>query len=110
MTANSVSGVEITTDHVTFVKLYDWLCTDLSRAMKAVDLAQTGLLSHEPVVCKDNVRSYFDITHLILQIIPLPITCGGEIEGGEGETNFPEELVPPKPVPVPHAQPQGTGL
>ncbi len=33
-----------------------------------------------------------------------------QVEGGEGETNFPKELVPTKPVPVPDTQPQGTRL
>ncbi len=47
--------------------------------------------------------------YLVLQTMPL-ILFVVEVEGREGETNFPEELVPPKPVPVPHAQPQGTDL
>ncbi len=33
-----------------------------------------------------------------------------QVEGGDGETNFSEELVPTKPVPVPDTQPQGTGI
>ena len=47
-----------------------------------------------------------EVAYLVPQSVPM-MSGIGKVNGRERETNFSEELISAKPVPVPHAQPQG---
>lgn len=51
-----------------------------------------------------------NLSHLIFNVVPLHIWHTSELKGGERDTHPPKEMVPPKPVMVPHTQPQGAHL